>query len=255
MDVLIERCAGVDIGKRTVAVTVRTPDGKGGRRQETRTFGTVTRQVLELRDWLVAERVSVAAMEAASDDWKPVFYLLEDVTDCWPLNAHHVKGLPGRKTDVKDSEWIAQLVECRLVAASFVPPAPIRELRDLTRYRKTIIEERTREIQRLEKLLEDAGIKLSSVAFGTLGACGRAMIEALIAGERDAAVPNRGLLPGAPVPTRTGLTPAGLRQLAGRNTKAVCSLRGRATHQMEGQRLASLSRGSARNVDGPVLTM
>lgn len=188
MDVLIECCAGIDIGKRTVAVTVRTPGGTSGRRQETRTFGTVTRKVLELRDWLIAEGVTVAAMEATSDYWKPVFYLLEDAMEVWLLNAHHLKAVPGRKTDVKDSEWIAQLVEHGLVQPSFVPPPPIRELRDLTRYRKTIIEERTREIQRLEKLLEDAGIKLSSVASRTLGVSGRAMIEALIAGERDAAV-------------------------------------------------------------------
>lgn len=188
MDVVIERCAGIDIGKATMTVTVRTPGSKGGRRQETRTFGTVSSQVLELRDWLVAEGVTIAAMEATSDYWRPVFYLLEDAVQTWLLNAHHLKTVPGRKTDVKDAEWIAQLVEHGLVKPSFVPPPPIRELRDLTRYRKTIIEERTREIQRLEKLLEDAGIKLSSVASQTLGVSGRAMIEALIAGERDATV-------------------------------------------------------------------
>lgn len=123
----------------------------GGRGQQTRTFGTTTRQVLELRDWLVEEAVDVAAMEATSEYWKPVFYLLEDAMQTWLLNAHHLKAVPGRKTDVKDSEWIAQLVEHGLVQPSFVPPPPTRELRDLTRYRKTIVEERTREIQRLEK--------------------------------------------------------------------------------------------------------
>lgn len=186
MDVMIDRVAGIDIGKRTMAVTVRTPDGKRARRTETRTFGTVTPQVLQLRDWLISEGVSVAAMEATGDYWKPVFYLLEDAMDVWLCNAAHIKGVPGRKTDVKDSEWIAQLVEHGLITPSFVPPPPIRELRDLTRYRKTVIEERTREIQRLEKLLEDAGIKISSVASRTLGVSGRLMIEALIAGERDA---------------------------------------------------------------------
>lgn len=185
MDVLIERCAGIDIGKKIVVVTVRTPDGKGRRRSQTRTFATVTRAVLELRDWLVAEQVSVAAMEATSDYWKPVFYLLEDAIQVWLCNAGHIKAVPGRKSDVRDSEWIAQLLEHGLITPSFVPPPPIRELRDLTRYRKTVIEERTREIQRLEKVLEDAGIKLSSVASHTLGVSGRAMIEALIAGERD----------------------------------------------------------------------
>lgn len=127
-------------------------------------------------------------MEATSDYWKPVFYLLEDTLEVWLCNAGHIKAVPGRKTDVRDSEWIAQLVEHGLVSPSFVPPPPIRELRDLTRYRKTVIEERTREVQRLEKLLEDAGIKLSSVASKTLGVSGRAMIEALIVGERDATV-------------------------------------------------------------------
>ncbi len=188
MDVFIERCAGIDIGKKTVAVTVRTPGEPGGRKQQTRTFGTMTRQVLALRDWLVAERVSVAAMEATSDYWKPVFYLLEDAVDCWLLNARHIKAVPGRKTDVKDSEWIAQLVEHGLVRPSFVPPPLIRELRDLTRYRTTVMQERTREVQRLEKLLEDAGVKLSSVASSIVGASGRAMISALIRGERDATV-------------------------------------------------------------------
>jgi transposase len=188
MDVVIERCAGIDIGKKTMAVTVRTP-GKGrARHKETRTFGTVTAQVLALRDWLVDQGVQVAAMEATSDYWKPVFYLLEDAVECWLLNAHHLKAVPGRKSDVKDSEWIAQLVEHGLVRPSFVPPPPIRALRDLTRYRKTIIEERTREAQRLEKVLEDAGIKLGSVASSVLGVSGRAMLRALIAGERDPAV-------------------------------------------------------------------
>lgn len=188
MDVLIERAAGIDIGKRTMAVTVRTPNGHGGRRSQTRTFGTTTAQVLAAGDWLVAERVEVVAMEATSDYWKPVFYLLEDVVEVWLCNAGHIKAVPGRKTDVRDSEWIAQLVEHGLITPSFVPPPPIRELRDLTRYRKSVTEERTREVQRLEKLLEDAGIKLSSVASHTLGVSGRLMIEALIAGERDATV-------------------------------------------------------------------
>lgn len=188
MDVLIERVAGIDIGKATMVVTVRTPGPKGRRRTETRTFATVTKAVLALRDWLTAERISVAAMEATGDYWKPVFYLLEDAMDVWLCNAAHIKGVPGRKSDVQDSDWIAQLVEHGLVNPSLVPPPAIRELRDLTRYRKTVIEERTREIQRLEKLLEDAGIKISSVASRTLGVSGRLMIEALIAGERDATV-------------------------------------------------------------------
>jgi len=188
MDVLIGRCAGIDIGKKTMAVTVRVPGDGKRRRRETRTFGTMTSHVLALRDWLVSEGVQVAGMEATGDYWKPVYYLLEDAVDCWLLNASHLKAVPGRKSDVKDSEWIAQLVEHGLVRPSFVPPPPIRELRDLTRYRKTVIEERTREVQRLEKVLEDAGIKLSSVASSITGASGRAMLDALIDGERDPAV-------------------------------------------------------------------
>ncbi len=188
MDVLIDRVAGIDLGKKMMVVAVRTPDGKGGRRTSTRTFGTTTGQVLELLDWLLAERVSVAAMEATGSYWKPVYYLLEDHVDTWLCNARHIKAVPGRKTDVRDSQWIAQLVECGLVTKSFVPPAPIRELRDLTRFRKTVIQERTREVQRLEKVLEDAGIKLSSVSSATLNVSTRRMIEALIAGQRDPAV-------------------------------------------------------------------
>jgi Transposase and inactivated derivatives len=188
MDTVIERCAGIDIGKKTVAVTIRTPGNGKRRRTETRTFATMTRDVLALRDWLINERVQVAGMEATGDYWKPIYYLLEDALECWLLNAHHLKAVPGRKTDVKDSEWIAQLVEHGLVRPSFVPPPPIRELRDLTRYRKTVIEERTREVQRLEKVLEDAGIKLSSVASSILGVSGRAMLDALVNGEADPAV-------------------------------------------------------------------
>jgi transposase len=117
----------------------------------------MTRDLLAMRDWLLAERVTVVGMEATWAYWKPVYYLLEHDLDCWLLNARHMKAVPGRKTDVKDCEWIAQLVEHGLVRAGFVPPEPIRQLRDLTRYRTEIIRERTREIQRLEKLLEDAG--------------------------------------------------------------------------------------------------
>jgi transposase len=185
MDVVIERCAGLDIAKKTVAVTVRTP-GRGGRRQsQTRTFGTMTVELLALRDWLVEQRVTTVGMESTGAYWKPVYYLLEDVVECQLLNARHLRNVPGRKTDVKDSAWIAQIVEHGLVQPSFVPPAPIRELRDLTRYRKTIVQERTREAQRLEKTLEDAGIKLSAVASSILGVSARDMLSALVAGERD----------------------------------------------------------------------
>jgi transposase len=188
MEQLIERCAGLDVHKKTVAACVRVP-GKGRRRRkETRTFTTTTRGLLQLRDWLAEHGVTVVGMESTSSYWKPVYYLLEDDFECWLLNARHLKNVPGRKTDVKDAEWIAELVEHGLVRPSFVPPPPIRELRDLTRYRKAVIHERTREVQRLEKVLEDAGIKLSSVASDILGVSGRAMLEAMVGGERDATV-------------------------------------------------------------------
>ncbi|WP_282699758.1 IS110 family transposase [Streptomyces sp. CC219B] len=185
MEVLHERCAGIDISKADVKVTIRVPGTGKRRRSETRTFTTMTRDLLAMRDWLLSEGITLVGMEATGIYWKPVFYLLEHDLECWLLNARHMKGVPGRKSDVKDAQWIAQLVEHGLVRPSFVPPEPIRQLRDLTRYRTEVIRERTRETQRLEKLLEDAGIKLSTVVSNILGVSGRAMLEALIAGQRD----------------------------------------------------------------------
>jgi transposase len=190
MELLHERCAGLDIGKKDLKACIRTPNpsGKRSRRQEIRTFATTTNALLELRDWLIAERVSLVVMEATGDYWRGAYYLLEDDLNVMLVNAAHAKGLPGRKTDVSDSAWLCQLGECGLLRASFVPPEPIRQLRDLTRYRTTLTAERSREAQRLEKELEDAGIKLSSVATDILGKSGRAMLAALIGGERDAGV-------------------------------------------------------------------
>ncbi|MBT2445179.1 IS110 family transposase [Streptomyces sp. ISL-36] len=185
MDVVHERCAGIDIGKADVKVCVRVPGPGKRRRKEVRTFSTMTRDLLAMRDWLIAEGITVVGMEATGSYWKPVFYLLENDIETWLLNARHMKNVPGRKTDVADSEWICRMVEHGLVRPSFVPPPEIRQLRDLTRYRTEVIRERTREAQRLEKLLEDAGIKLSAVVSDLLGKSARAMLEALIAGERD----------------------------------------------------------------------
>jgi transposase len=185
MDRVVERCCGLDVHKDTVVACVRTP-GKGGRRhQEVRTFGTTTVALLALRDWLVTEGVSLVGMESTGVYWKCPFYVLEDDVECWLLNARHLRNVPGRKTDVGDAEWICQLVEHGLVRPSFVPPKPIRELRNLTRYRKAQIEERGREAQRLDKVLQDAGVKLSSVVTDIQGKSARAMLGALIAGERD----------------------------------------------------------------------
>jgi transposase len=185
MEQLVERVAGLDVHKSSVTACVRVP-GKGrARRSETRTFATTTGALLELRDWLDGFGVTLVAMEATGVYWKPVFFLLEERFECWLLNAQHLHNVPGRKTDVADAAWIAELTEHGLVRPSFVPPKPIRELRNLTRYRRVVIEDRTREIQRLHKVLEEAGVKLSSVASKVLGASGRAMVEALIAGVRD----------------------------------------------------------------------
>ena len=185
MDTLIERCAGLDVHKDTVVACVRVPARGGGREQSIQTFGTTTAQLLALRDWLVAQGVTRVGMESTGVYWKPVYYVLEDALECWLLNARHLRNVPGRKTDVADAAWICQLVEHGLVRPSFVPPKPIRELRNLTRYRKAQIEERTREAQRLDKVLQDAGIKLSSVASDVLGVSGRAMLEALVHGTTD----------------------------------------------------------------------
>jgi transposase len=187
VELLHERCAGLDIGKRDLKACLRTPSlGRGrSRRQEIRTFATTTNALLELRDWLVAEKVTLVVLEATGDYWRGTFYLLEDCLNVILVNAAHAKGLPGRKTDVSDAAWLCQMGECGLLKASFVPPEPIRHLRDLTRYRVTLTAERSREAQRLEKELEDAGIKLSAVATDILGVSGRAMLAALIDGERD----------------------------------------------------------------------
>lgn len=188
MDVLVECCCGLDVHKDTVVACVRTPARDGSRAEEIRTFGTTTVELLALRDWLVALRVRLVGMESTGVYWKPVYYVLEDAVECWLLNARHLRNVPGRKTDVADAAWICQLVEHGLVRASFVPPKPIRELRNLTRYRKAQIEERSREVQRLDKILQDAGIKLSSVATHILGLSGRDMLDALVRGTTDAEV-------------------------------------------------------------------
>jgi transposase len=187
MDVVHPRSAGIDVSKRDAKVCVRiASEGRAKAKSTVTTWGAVTNQVLALCDHLIAEQVTLVVMEATSDYWKPFFYLLEDGPfEVMLVNARHVKNLPGRKTDVSDAAWLAQLGAHGLVRGSFVPPQPVRQLRDLTRTRTIIVRERSREIQRLEKLLEDAGIKLSSVASDLTGVSGRAMLEALIEGVRD----------------------------------------------------------------------
>jgi len=191
MEVVHARCAGLDISKKDAKVCVRvTGTGKAKSTETVTTWSAMTPGVLALREHLLTQQVTCVVMEATSDYWKPFYYLLEDLdgVELVLVNARHVKNLPGRKTDVNDATWLAQLGAHGLVRASFVPPAPIRALRDLTRARTAITRERSREVQRLEKLLEDAGIKLSSVASDIMGVSGRAMLEALISGDRDPVV-------------------------------------------------------------------
>ena len=189
MELVHPRCAGLDVSKRDAKVCVRVAGaGRAGSTSTVTTWGSVTNQVLALREHLIGEQVTLVVMEATGDYWKPFYYLLEDGPfEVLLVNARHVKNLPGRKTDVSDAMWLAQLGAHGLVRGSFVPPEPIRQLRDLTRTRTTIVRQRAREIQRLEKLLEDAGIKLSSVASDISGVSGRLMLQALINGQRDPA--------------------------------------------------------------------
>ena len=185
MEVVITRCAGLDVHKATVVATVRVPGEDGGRRVVTETFGTMTPDLIALREWLQAFGVTQVALESTGVYWKPIYYVLEDAFELRLINMQALKHVPGRKTDVKDSEWLAQLLECGLLRGSFVPPPPIRELRDITRYRVQQTRERSREVNRLQKVLEDAGVKLTSVLTDVMGASGRAMVEALVAGTTD----------------------------------------------------------------------
>ena len=188
MDLVLTHCAGLDVHQASVVATVRVPDGAGGRQVLTETFGTMTPDLLALRDWLHAYGVTHVALESTGVYWKPVYYILEDTVTLLLINMQDLKRVPGRKTDVRDSEWLAQLLECGLLRSSFVPPPAIRELRDVTRYRVQQVRDRAQEVNRLCKVLEDAGVKLTSVASDVLGASGRAMITALVEGTTDPAV-------------------------------------------------------------------
>lgn len=194
MEILYRCVGGVDVHKKQVTVTARTPGPLGGaRRETTRTFRTFYGELLAMARWLVAERgVTHVAMESTGPYWWPVWSALREVGGpglvVEVVNAAHVKAVPGRKTDVKDSQWLAQLMEVGLLRGSFLPPEQVRQLRDLTRYQTKLTEERSREKQRLLKVLEAAGIKLDNVASDTFGVSGRSMLEALVAGERDPAV-------------------------------------------------------------------
>jgi transposase len=185
LEQILDRCCGVDVHQAEVTACVRVLEAGGQTVESVRSFGTTTPDLLALRDWLSSAGVTHVAMESTGVYWKPVYYILEDEFELLLVNAAHIKHVPGRKTDVIDSAWIAQLLAHGLLRASFVPPKPIRRLRDITRYRKALIEERTREVNRAHKLLEDAGVKLATVATDVMGTSWRAMMEALIAGVKD----------------------------------------------------------------------
>src|SRR5437764_12854503 len=186
---IIERVAALDVGKAEVVCCVRIPGPGGQRMQEVRTVTTMTAALLAMGDWLAGLGVSRVVMEATSDYWRPPFYLLEDRLETWLVNAKDVRHLPGRpKTDRLDAVWLCKVAERQMLRPSFVPPPAIRALRDLTRYRVDLLAVRTAEKQRAEKLLEDALIKISVVVSDPFGVSGRAILAALIAGERDPAV-------------------------------------------------------------------
>lgn len=185
MRIVHTRCAGIDVHKRDVTVCLITRNAAGQRTQEVRTYRTVTKELLAMRDWLQDHECEAVAIESTGVYWKPVFNLLEDDFEVLLVNPAHLKHVPGRKTDVKDCEWIAELLEHGLLRGSFIPPREIRDLRDLTRYRRRLVQMRTSEVNRLQKILEDANIKLASVASDVMGVSGRAILNALLAGEGD----------------------------------------------------------------------
>jgi transposase len=188
MHVLYPRCCGLDIHKKTVVACVLLTDPDGAVHRFVRTFGTMTADLLALGDWLELHAVTHVAMESTGVLWRPIFNVLEEGYTLILVNAQHIKAVPGRKTDVKDSEWLADLLRHGLLRPSFIPPPPIRVLRDLTRYRKSLVELRTREINRIHKLLDTANLKLGAVASNVVGVSGRQMLRAIVQGESDGAV-------------------------------------------------------------------
>src|SRR5262250_1383580 len=190
MDVVFTRCAGLDVHKKSITACRIVPDPTGQEAEglaELRTFGTMTRELLALADWLAEASITHVAMESTGEYWKPVYNLLEDTFTVFLVNAAHVKNVPGRKTDKADARWLAKLMRFGLWQASFIPPKGQRDLRDLTRYRTKLVQERVREVNRVQGVLERANIKLASVIADILGVSGRAMLEALIAGRADPA--------------------------------------------------------------------
>ena len=185
MQVTHQQCAGIDVHKKMVVVCCLSVDANGQSQQETRTYGTTTRELLSLCDWLASAAITYVVMESTGEYWKPVYNLLEGSFEVMVVNSHHFKQVPGRKTDVKDAEWLAELLSYGLVRGSFIPPLPQRDLRDLTRQRTTLIRERASVINRLQKVLEWANLKLASVVTDISGVSARAMLKALVTGTED----------------------------------------------------------------------
>jgi len=185
VQVIYERCAAIDVHKKTAVTTILISDADGSVQEQTQTFSSMTADLLALDDWLRIHRVEVIAMESTGVFWRPIFNLLEEGRTIILVNAQHMKAVPGRKTDVKDSQWLADLLRHGLLQASFIPPKPVRDLRDLMRYRKTLVQQRADEVNRLQKVLETANLKLASVATDVLGKSGRSMLDALLGGQND----------------------------------------------------------------------
>ena len=182
MQVVYNRCAGLDVHKKTVVACVITPKSPSGWHKEIRTFTTMTQDLLKLSDWLTSHDCTHVAMESTGEYWRPVFNILEGTFEVMLVNARHIKAVPGRKTDIKDSQWIAELLQHGLLRASFIPPVEQRDLRDLTRHRSNFIRERVNLVNRVQKVLEAANIKLASVASDVMGVSGRAMLAAIVEG-------------------------------------------------------------------------
>ena len=187
MEVVYPCCCGLDVHKKSITACVLWAEAKGKSRKEKRRFGTFTHDLLQLADWLGESGVTHVAMESTGVYWKPVWNILAERFEVLLVNAQHIKAVPRRKTDQKDSEWIADLLQHGLLRGSFVPPRPTRELRDLKRYRVSLAQEINRIANRIQKVLEDANIKLASVATDALGASGRAILKAMLGGEQDSA--------------------------------------------------------------------
>jgi transposase len=185
MEVVYERCAGLDVHKKSVTACRITPTAGRGWQKEKRRFGTMTDELLQLADWLRVGQVKAVAMESTGVYWKPVFNILESEFEVILVNARHIKYVPGRKSDISDAQWLGELLQHGLLKASYIPEQPQRDLRDLLRYRTSLIQERVREVNRVQKVLEDANVKLASVASNVMGVSGRKMLAAIIAGKDD----------------------------------------------------------------------